>query len=67
MWKPEIISLEEYSKLIVKNKEEVNPKILKLCPECNSKDIYCLDVNINETFNCKNCNNRFFSPKIVRC
>tara|TARA_B100000795_G_C22728304_1_gene410348 strand:- start:386 stop:1150 length:765 start_codon:yes stop_codon:yes gene_type:complete len=57
------ISLEEYSKLTIKNKKDVNPD--KLCPHCDSKDIYNLDNTVNTTYNCRDCNNKFYSPKIV--
>ena len=38
-------SLEYYSKLRIKSKKEVNPDTIKICPECDSKDIYSLDVS----------------------
>ena len=60
------ISLEDYSKIIVKSKEEVNPTILKICPKCDSKDIYCLENHVNQTFNCNGCDNKCFIPKFVR-
>ena len=60
------ISLEDYSKIIVKSKEEVNPEILKICPKCESKDIYCLENHVNKTFNCNNCENKCFIPRYVR-
>jgi hypothetical protein len=59
------ISLEEYSKLTIKTKKDVNPDIFKVCPKCNSKDIYTLNNTVNKTYNCNNCNNKFYSPKIV--
>jgi len=61
------ISLEEYSKLRVKSKNEVNPNIVKICPKCDSKDIYSLDCTINKKYNCNNCETGFFVPKIVKC
>lgn len=61
-----IISLEDYSKLIIKTKKEVNPDILKICPNCNSKDIYSVGLDINPTFNCNRCENKYFIPKFVK-
>ena len=61
------ISLEEYSKLVVKSKQEVNPDIIKICPNCDSNDIYTLETTVNSTFNCNNCSNNFLSPKIIKC
>lgn len=56
------ISLEEYSKLVIKKKNEVNPEVIKICPTCQSKDIYCLE---SHTFSCNKCENKNFIPKIV--
>jgi len=61
------ISLEEFSKLKIKTKEEVNPTIYKLCPKCDSKDIYNLNTSINDMYNCNNCNDKFLVPKIIKC
>ena len=62
-----IITLEEYSKLRIKSKNEVNPDIVKICPECNSKDIYSINLDVNPSYNCNNCNKKYFIPKIVKC
>jgi hypothetical protein len=61
------ISLEEYSKIRVKSKKEVNPNIVKICPECESKDIYSIDITINKKYNCNNCKKSFFNPVIIEC
>ena len=60
------ISLEEFSKLKIKTKEEVNPTIYKLCPKCNSKDIYNLSISINDMDNCNTCKEKFLVPKIIK-
>jgi len=55
------ITLEEYSRLKIKTREEVNKKIEKLysCTECKSNNI-CKLVNLNdpleEIYFCKGCN-----------
>jgi hypothetical protein len=61
------ITLEEYSKLTVKKKREVNPDTIKICPNCDSKDIYALETTVNKRYNCNNCEGQFFIPKIVEC
>ena len=66
MLKLKTISLEDYSKLVVKSKDEVNPTILKLCPHCESKDIYCLEEHVNQTYNCNSCSENSFIPKFVK-
>ena len=61
------ITLEEYSKIKVKSKREVNPDIIKICPKCDSKDIYSLETTVNQKFSCNNCQEQFFVPKIIEC
>ena len=61
------ITLEEYSKLTVKKKREVNTDIIKICPKCDSKDIYSLETTVNKMYDCNNCEGHFFIPKIVEC
>ena len=61
------ITLEEYSKIKVKSKREVNPDIIKICPKCDSKDIYSLETTVNQRFSCNNCQEKFFVPKIIEC
>tara|TARA_B100000674_G_scaffold467219_1_gene451980 strand:+ start:61 stop:837 length:777 start_codon:yes stop_codon:yes gene_type:complete len=62
-----IISLEDYSKLRIKTKKEVNPDKVKICPECESKDIYSIETTVNQRFSCNNCSKQYFIPKIVEC
>ena len=61
MLKLKIISLKNILEF-QKQKNEVNPEIIKICPNCQSKDIYCLD---SLSFSCNKCENKNFIPKII--
>ena len=60
-----IISLEEYSNLVIKSKNEVNPEIIKICPKCESKNIYALEEHVNKTYCCNGCDLKNFIPKVM--
>ena len=51
------VSLEEYSRLRIKDKEEVNKKKVIVCSECNSDKVFNMSFDeFDKKYFCNNCN-----------
>ena len=54
--KTRLVSLEEYSRLKVKNKEEINPEKKRICCKCSSDKIMIIKNGIDNQLYCNTCN-----------
>lgn len=54
--KTRLVSLEEYSRLKVKNREEVNPQKVKICCDCKGDKIMEIKDSIDSKLYCNTCN-----------
>lgn len=51
------VSLEEYSRLRIKDKDEVNKKKILVCSECNSDKVYNMSFDeFDKNYFCNSCN-----------
>jgi hypothetical protein len=66
--KTKLISLEEFSRLRIKTKEELDTKIkVKVCSECKSNRIFNISSNefLEKIYYCNNCNKRDIKIEFV--
>ena len=54
--KTRLVSLEEYSRLKVKSKEEINPEKIRICSKCSGSKIMVIKDGIENKLYCNTCN-----------